>query len=82
MTEQQSREVALVTGSGSGIGEAIAIRFAKDGMPVGVLDLNAEAAKPRLYRPEEIAAACAFIVSKETGYATAQHLGVNGGAVG
>jgi NAD(P)-dependent dehydrogenase (short-subunit alcohol dehydrogenase family) len=35
---------------------------------------------PRLGRPEEIAAACAFLASEEAGYITAQVLGVNGGA--
>jgi len=35
---------------------------------------------PRLGKPEEIAAACAFFVSEEAGYVTAQLLGVNGGA--
>jgi len=35
---------------------------------------------PRIGRPEEIAAACAFFASEEAGYVTAQTLGVNGGA--
>lgn len=35
---------------------------------------------PRLGRPEEIAAACAFFASEEAGYVTGQLLGVNGGA--
>ena len=35
---------------------------------------------PRLGRPEEIAAACAFLASEDAGYITAQVLGVNGGA--
>ncbi|MET0252398.1 MAG: SDR family NAD(P)-dependent oxidoreductase [Novosphingobium sp.] len=35
---------ALVTGGGSGMGEATATRLARDGMAVGVLDVNAEAA--------------------------------------
>lgn len=34
---------------------------------------------PRLGQPEEEAAACAFFASEETGYITAQTLGVNGG---
>ncbi|WP_416906535.1 SDR family oxidoreductase, partial [Mycobacterium tuberculosis] len=33
----------------------------------------------RIGRPEDIAAACAFLVSDEAGYITGQILGVNGG---
>ncbi len=33
----------------------------------------------RLGRPEDIAAACAFLVSEEAGYITGQIIGVNGG---
>ena len=36
---------ALVTGAGSGMGEATSRRFARDGMAVGVLDINAAAAR-------------------------------------
>ena len=33
----------------------------------------------RIGRPEDIAAACAFLISEESGYITGQILGVNGG---
>jgi NAD(P)-dependent dehydrogenase (short-subunit alcohol dehydrogenase family) len=33
----------------------------------------------RIGRPEDIAAACAFLISEEAGYITGQILGVNGG---
>jgi NAD(P)-dependent dehydrogenase (short-subunit alcohol dehydrogenase family) len=33
----------------------------------------------RVGRPEDIAAACAFLASEEAGYITGQILGVNGG---
>src|SRR3989304_222319 len=36
--------IAAVTGSGSGIGRAIALGFAREGATVAVLDINAEAA--------------------------------------
>lgn len=39
-----TRRTALVTGGGSGMGEATSRRFAHDGMAVGVLDIDVEAA--------------------------------------
>src|SRR4029078_8833001 len=45
-----------------------------------VAEKNIEATPvPRLGRPEDIAAACAFLISEEAGYITGQILGVNGG---
>lgn len=38
-------KVAVVTGGGSGIGEAIAHRLARSGMSIGVLDLDGDAAE-------------------------------------
>jgi len=37
-------QVALVTGAGQGIGKAIALRFAKEGADIGVLDVDGERA--------------------------------------
>ena len=38
-------KTAFVTGAGSGFGKGIAMRFAKEGARVGVIDINAEAAR-------------------------------------
>lgn len=44
MTHSKARRVALVTGAGSGMGEATSRRFARDGLAVGVLDIDADTA--------------------------------------
>ena len=38
-------KVAVVTGGGSGIGEAISLRLSRDGARVAVLDVNEDAAR-------------------------------------
>jgi 3-oxoacyl-[acyl-carrier protein] reductase len=38
-------KTAIVTGAGSGFGKGIAMRFVKEGARVGVIDINAEAAR-------------------------------------
>lgn len=56
-----NEKAALVTGAGSGIGRAIALRLALEGMKVGVLDINAKAA-----------AETVELIGKAGGTATAQ----------
>ena len=56
------------------------LRAAADRGYLGDIDRNIEATPVRrMGRPEDIAAACAFLVSEEAGYITGQILGVNGG---
>jgi NAD(P)-dependent dehydrogenase (short-subunit alcohol dehydrogenase family) len=56
------------------------LRAASDKGFLGDIDKSI-AATPvrRIGRPEDIAAACAFLISEEAGYITGQILGVNGG---
>jgi NAD(P)-dependent dehydrogenase (short-subunit alcohol dehydrogenase family) len=44
MTGLLDKHIAVVTGSGSGIGRAIALGYAREGAQVGVLDVNGDAA--------------------------------------
>jgi NAD(P)-dependent dehydrogenase (short-subunit alcohol dehydrogenase family) len=56
------------------------LRAAADKGYLGDIDKTIEATPVRrIGRPEDIAAACAFLVSEEAGYITGQLLGVNGG---
>ncbi len=48
--------------------------------PINAEDIYGRYPIPRLGKPEEIAAACAFFASEDAGFITAQLLGVNGGA--
>ncbi|GIX31307.1 MAG: hypothetical protein KatS3mg124_1779 [Porticoccaceae bacterium] len=49
--------------------------------PVDIAAQSAVSPMKRPGRPEDIAAACAFLASEEAGYITGQTLGVNGGRV-
>jgi 2-hydroxycyclohexanecarboxyl-CoA dehydrogenase len=56
------------------------LRAAADKGFLGDIEQNiAKTPVRRMGRPEDIAAACAFLVSEEAGYITGQLLGVNGG---
>jgi NAD(P)-dependent dehydrogenase (short-subunit alcohol dehydrogenase family) len=68
---------AVVTGGVSGIGPAVAQRLQADGYQAATFDLTPSFR--RVGRPEDIAAACAFLIAEEAGYITGQILGVNGG---
>jgi len=52
-----SGKVAVVTGAGSGIGRAIAVRFAQEGAAVRLVDLNEQACKEAVEGSLEAAAA-------------------------
>ena len=68
---------ALVTGAAAGIGRAVALRLARDGMAVGVLDLNLDgaesvAAEIRTAGGKAIALAASIADRKQMGAALAQ----------
>ena len=56
----------IVTAAGSGMGRAGAVRFAREGAAVAVVDIEADAAL--------------FLLSDEASYITATTLAVDGGA--
>jgi meso-butanediol dehydrogenase / (S,S)-butanediol dehydrogenase / diacetyl reductase len=43
MKSEPSEKVAIVTGAGQGIGRSVALRLAKDGFSVAIVDINADA---------------------------------------
>jgi NAD(P)-dependent dehydrogenase (short-subunit alcohol dehydrogenase family) len=84
-------KIALVTGAAAGIGAEISRRFAREGIAVGVLDINLADATNiavdellmtlpvrRVGEPEDIANAAVWLVSDASGYVTGQTIGVNG----
>ena len=69
MTEQLAGKVALVTGGGSGIGQASALAFARQGAKVALADVNAEGGEKTVSMIREAGSDCIFIyadVSKAT----------------
>jgi 2-hydroxycyclohexanecarboxyl-CoA dehydrogenase len=55
-TEMSDRRIALVTGAGSGIGQAIALRLVADGCRVAAADLNLAGAEATAAQASEVSA--------------------------
>ena len=81
MAVELGRQGITVNSVSPGFIDTPMARRAIDGdlFPVPYEQIIASYPIPRLGRPEEIAAACAFFASDDAGYVTGQLLGVNGG---
>ena len=81
MAVELGRQGITVNSVSPGFIDTPMARRAIDGglFPVPYEQIIATYPIPRLGRPEEIAAACAFFASDDAGYVTGQLLGVNGG---
>jgi NAD(P)-dependent dehydrogenase (short-subunit alcohol dehydrogenase family) len=55
------RKIAVITGGGSGLGQAVAIRLAKEGVSITVVDISKEAGQETVKLVEEIGAKAIFI---------------------
>lgn len=90
-------KVAIVTGSGGGIGQAYAEALAREGAAVVVADINTAAAEgvakqmvadivkglplSRMGTPEDLVGMCLFLFSGEASWTTGQIFNVGGGQV-
>lgn len=81
MAVELGRQGITVNSVSPGFIDTPMARRAIDGdlFPVPYEQIIASYPIPRLGKPEEIAAACAYFVSEDAGYVTGQLLGVNGG---
>jgi NAD(P)-dependent dehydrogenase (short-subunit alcohol dehydrogenase family) len=88
MAERLAGKVAIVTGSGNGIGRGCALMFAREGATVVGADLDvtsseetlALAAAEGLGTPEDITWCATYLASDESGWVTASDYKVEGGA--
>jgi len=61
-----ANKVAIVTGAGQGLGEAIALRLAKEGCSVAIVDINLPAAEKVAQRIREMKRACLAVKTDVT----------------
>ena len=74
MTARFEGKVALVTGGGSGIAQAVCVRFALDGAQVAVADIDADAARETVAAIEEQGGAAIVIEGDVTLAADAERI--------
>lgn len=70
-------KVALVTGAGSGIGQAVALAYGKEGAKVVVSDINEQAGQETLKQIESLGVL--FLSSDKSSFMTGGYYLVDGG---
>ena len=70
-------KVALVTGAGQGIGRATALRLAREGAAVGILDRNPETTSETVSIIKEIGARALGLIAGRFGHGSSCRAGAN-----
>jgi len=73
-TRRFEERVALITGGGSGIGRAAAVRLASEGAAVAIADIDPDSGKETCRQVEEVGGCALFVLADVTEATAAERM--------